>query len=463
MKKLIVFSLAASLWACGEEPAQKIEVEKPKPVYVSTYKPLPSEEFVLKGATVLIGDGKQMDNASVWVKDGKIHAVGLDIQPPQGVKVIGAQGLWVTPGIIDVHSHLGVYPSPRHENNADGNEMTAPVTSEVWAEHAVWTQDHGFNLAREGGITSLMILPGSGNLIGGRGVTLKNVPSITVQGMKFPDAPHSLKMACGENPKRVYGSKGRSPMTRMGNVAGYRAAWIDAKDYMKKWDDYYEKAEKGEDVDPPKQDLKLETLAEVLRGNILIHNHCYRAEEMAIMIDIAKEFGYQISTFHHAVESYKIADLLAENNICSAMWADWWGFKHEAYDGVRENVAMVEKAKACAIVHSDSAIGIQHLNQEAAKALGAGNKRGMSLEAKDAIKWITLNPAQSMGVADRVGTLEAGKMADVVVWNQNPFSVYAKTLQVYIDGALVYDRNDPSKNAVSDFDLGLTDPEGERL
>ncbi|MCW9016616.1 MAG: amidohydrolase, partial [Kangiellaceae bacterium] len=350
-----------------------------------------------------------------------------------------------------------------HEANADGNEMTDPNTAQVWAEHAVWTQDPGFNLARAGGVTSLQILPGSANLFGGRGVTLKNIPSITMQGMKFPDAPHALKMACGENPKRVYGGKKRAPMTRMGNVAGYRKAWIEAAAYKAKWDKYYEAAENGEEKDPPKRDLKLETLKEVLEGKVQIHNHCYRAEEMAIMIDVAKEFGYEISTFHHAVEAYKIADVLAENNICAAMWADWWGFKHEAYDSVKENVAMVEKAKGCAVVHSDSGIGIQHLNQEAAKAMAAGNKKGLSLKAKDAIKWITFNAAKSIGIEDKVGSLESGKMADLVIWNQNPFSVYAKAEKVYIDGALVFDLMDNSKNAVSDFELGITNPEGERL
>ena len=465
-KLLVIPALIASLAGCEmnkEAEKQPIEVERPGPVFVSTYEPLASKEFVIKNATVLTGTGERLDAASVWVKSGKIAAVGQSVGAPNGVTYIDAKGKWVTPGIIDVHSHLGVYPSPSHEANADGNEMTDPNTAQVWAEHAIWTQDPGFNLARAGGVTSLLILPGSANLFGGRGVTLKNVPSITMQGMKFPDAPHALKMACGENPKRVYGGKSRAPMTRMGNVAGYRKAWIDAVAYKRKWDTYYEAAEKGEEKDPPKRDLKLETLKEVLEGKVRVHNHCYRAEEMAIMIDVAKEFGYEISTFHHAVEAYKIADVLADNNICAAMWADWWGFKHEAYDSIKENVAMVDKAKGCAVVHSDSAIGIQHLNQEAAKAMAAGNKQGLNLKAKDVIKWLTFNAAKSLGIEDKVGSLAKGKMADIVIWNQNPFSVYAKAEKVYIDGALVFDLMDNSKNAVSDFELGIIDPEGERL
>ena len=450
----------------AEQPVQqkeKVVVERPAPVYVSTYSPLPSVDFVITNATVLVGNGERLENASVWIKSGKIHQVGSDLKVEQNIQVIDAKGQWVTPGIIDVHSHLGVYPSPSHESNEDGNEMTEPVTAQVWAEHAVWTQDPGFDLARAGGVTSLLVLPGSGNLIGGRGVTLKNVPSISMQGMKFPNAPHALKMACGENPKRVYGGKERAPMTRMGNVAGYRTAWIEATAYMEEWDNYYLDAEAGEKTEKPERDLKLETLSEVLRGNILVHNHCYRAEEMVVMIDIAKEFDYQISTFHHAVEAYKIADVLAENNICAAMWADWWGFKHEAFDSVKENVAMVDKAKACAIVHSDSAIGIQHLNQESAKAMAAGNKQGLSLKPEDAIRWITLNPAKSIGIDNSTGSLETNKMADIVIWNQNPFSVYAKAQKVFVDGALVFDINQPDSHSVGDFDLGITDPEGERL
>src|SRR5437868_7116260 len=215
----------------------------------------------------------------------------------------------------------------------------------------------------------MLVLPGSGNLIGGRGVVLRNIPARTVQDMKFPDAPYVLKMACGENPKRVYGSKNRAPSTRMGNVAGYRAAWINAADYGRRWDDYRAKVAKGEKADPPKRDLALDTLTGVLRGEILVENHCYRADEMAQMIDISKEFGYHIAAFHHAVEAYKIADLLAENGICAVMWADWYGFKMEAYDAIKENIPLVHNSGACAMVHSDDANGIQRLNQEVAKAL----------------------------------------------------------------------------------------------
>jgi imidazolonepropionase-like amidohydrolase len=347
--------------------------------------------------------------------------------------------------VIDVHSHLGNYPSPGVEAHSDGNEVTSPVRPEVWAEHSVWPQDPGFSRALvNGGVTTLQILPGSANLFGGRGVTLRNVPARTVQGMRFPGAPRGLKMACGENPKRVYGNRNQMPGTRMGNVALMRQTWQRAAEYRDK---------RARDPSTAR-DLALDTLVQVLEGDVLVHNHCYRADEMAVMMDMAHEFGFRISTFHHAVESYKIADLLRENDVCSAMWADWWGFKMEAYDAVNENIPLVHNAGACAIVHSDDANGIQRLNQEAAKALADGRRMGIDISDAVAWRWLTLNPAQALGIEEETGSLRVGKRADVVLWNGDPFSVYTRPQQVWIDGALLYDMNDPRLRPVSDFELG---------
>lgn len=416
--------------------------------YDSTYLPRPTADFVIRNAVVYDGTGAEPKEFDVVVKGGRISAIGVDLNL-EGLQIIDAKGRWLTPGIIDVHSHLGVYPSPSIASTSDGNEATAPSTAQVWAEHSVWPQDPQFALALEGGVTSLQILPGSANLFGGRGVTLKNVPSRTVMGMKFPDAPHGLKMACGENPKRVYGSRKSAPSTRMGNVAGYRTEWIKALEYKAKWDRYDPEDEKP----PPSRDLKLETLVGVLNGEILVHNHCYRADEMATLIEISKEFGYKIGTFHHAVESYKIADLLAEEGICSAMWTDWWGFKLEAYDGIQQNVALVDQAKACAIVHSDSARDIQHLNQEAAKAMTAGRRMGMKINDAQALRWITLNAARSLGIDKETGSIEVGKAADIVLWDHNPLSVYSRAQQVFIDGYLYYHRDDMARQPITDFAL----------
>jgi len=421
--------------------------------YDSSYVAREAPAYVIDNATLLTGDGRRIDAGQLVLAKGKIVSVGKAADesalPANAVRIDGT-GKWVTPGLIDVHSHLGDYPAPAVKSTADGNEATAPNTAHVWAEHSVWPQDPQFPLALAGGVTTLQILPGSANLFGGRGVTLKNVPSRTVQGMKFPGAKHSLKMACGENPKRVYGNQGKAPATRMGNMAGYRAAWQKALSYMKKQD--LAKADDGED--PPDYNLQLETLAGVLRGEILVHNHCYRADEMANMIELAKEFDYKITAFHHAVESYKIADLLAEQKICSALWADWWGFKLEAFDAVEENIALVDAAGACAIVHSDSERGIQRLNQDAARAMAAGQRMGRDIDEAYAISWITRNAAQALGIDDRTGTLTVDKAADVVLWNRNPFSVYAQAEQVFIDGYRYFERN--NRVPVTDFELHQT-------
>jgi imidazolonepropionase-like amidohydrolase len=435
------------LLAAGCE--QSAEDSGPAP-YESRYAALPSQTTLITGATILTGTGERLENADVLLVDGKIAEVGSGLSA-DGADVVDASGKWVTPGIIDVHSHLGVYASPGTESHSDGNEATAPVTAEVWAEHSVWPHDPGFTTALAGGVTSMQILPGSANLVGGRGVTLKNVPGRNVMDMKFPGAPYGLKMACGENPKRVYGGRGQAPSTRMGNVAGYRAAWIDAAEYR----DQIKAAEKGQG-EMPKRDLKLETLMGVLEGEILVHNHCYRGDEMSVMLDIAKEFGYKVGTFHHAVEAYKIADLLADADTCAAVWADWWGFKMEAYDGIRENAAILDQAGACTVMHSDSQIGIQRLTQETAKVMGAAARVGIHIAPERAIRWNTRNAAKSLGILDQTGTLEAGKMADVVIWDGSPFSVYTKAERVYIDGALAYELGNDAVNPVTDFTLGTS-------
>lgn len=445
--RITLLPLSATLLMAACEPGADTDTAVP---YASRYQPLPSEATILKGATVLTGNGDRLDNADVVMNDGRIVAVGAGLDAGDMV-VIDASGMWITPGVIDVHSHLGVYASPNVDAHSDGNEATAPNTAEVWAEHSVWPQDPGFVAALAGGVTSLQILPGSANLFGGRGVTLKNVPGQSVQEMKFPGAPYGLKMACGENPKRVYGGRGGAPSTRMGNVAGYRSAWIEADDYRKKMT--AAKEGKGE---APKRDLKLETLAGVLDGEILVHNHCYRADEMAVMLDIAKEFDYKITAFHHGVEAYKVADLLRENDTCAAIWADWYGFKMEAFDGIRENAAILDQAGTCTVMHSDSEIGIQRLNQESAKVIGAAARVGIDIAPERAVRWFTSNAAKALGIADVTGTLTPGKMADVTVWSGNPFSVYTKAERVYIDGALVYNRQDPAVNPVTDFTLGTS-------
>jgi len=417
--------------------------------YPSTYKPFPSKTTVIKNVTILTAAGPRITGGSILLQDGKIAAVGATVNAPADAVVIDGTGKFVTPGIIDVHSHIGDYPAPGVEANSDGNEMVRPVTAYVWAEHSVWPQDPQFPRQLAGGVTTAQILPGSANLFGGRSAIVKIVPSRTVQGMKFPGAKYGLKMACGENPKRVYGNKG-GPQTRMGNMAGYRTAWIEAEQYRRKWDKWL-KDRKG---DPPARDLNLETLAEVLRGNILVQMHCYRADEMAQVIDMSHEFGYKVRAFHHGVEAYKIADLLAKEGIGAAVWADWGGFKMEANDAVRANLALLSKAGVRAMIHSDDASGTQRLTQEVAKAMEAGKEIGIDVSEDDAIKWLTINPAWALDLDSKIGSIETGKDADVVLWSGDPFSVYTRTDKVWIDGALLYDRDDAKGQWRTDFDLG---------
>src|SRR6267154_1927608 len=381
--------------------------------FPSTYRPFPGRPTLIRNATIMTAAGPAIQNGSVLLRDGKIAAVGASITAPADALVIDGTGKYVTPGIIDVHSHIGVYPAPGVDANSDGNEATNPVTANVWAEHSVWPQDPQLPRALAGGLTTMQVLPGSANLIGGRSVVLKIVPSKTVQGMKFPGAKYGLKMACGENPKRVYQTRG--PSTR---------------------------------------DLDLETLAEVLRGNILVHNHCYRADEMAQMLDIAKEFGYTVRAFHHAVEAYKIAGLLKASGTGAAEWADWGGFKMEANDSIKANLAITDALGARAMIHSDSADGAQRLNQEVAKAMYAGRSAGLNVTEDQAIRWLTINPAWALALDDRIGSIEVGKNADVVLWSGNPFSIYSRAEKVWIDGAMLFDRDDPKERWRTDFELG---------
>jgi imidazolonepropionase-like amidohydrolase len=422
--------------------------------------------------------GTTYDRADVLIQGAKISQVGVDLKVPSGTREIDVRGKVVTPGVIDSHSHIGVYGAPGLSAHSDGNEAVAPVTAYARAADAYWPQDPQIDAARAGGVTTMHILPGSANLIGGRGVTVRTVPGArSIDDVRFPGAPESLKMACGENPKRVYGEKG-GPSTRMGNVAGYRRAFQSAVEYRRSLDRYRQeladweakksapksadakksdREESGKDSppNPPTVDFGLETLALVLDGKILVQNHCYRADEMSLMLGLARDFGFKIRSFHHAVEAYKIADRLAAAGTAASVWADWWGFKAEAYDAVPENAAMLQVAGARPVIHSDSALGIQRLNQEAAKAYYAGLRAGFPIQENDALRWFTANPAWALGIDDVTGTLESGKLADIVVWNTSPFSVYAQAQMVWLGGKLVYDHKNPSYQPRTDFTIGL--------
>lgn len=432
----------------GPPPALEIESDP----YPSTYNPAPSTPVVLTGATILDGAGNRINDGEVVLAGGKVQAIGRNLTRPAGATIIDARGKWITPGLIDVHTHLGVYTLPQTSLDADASDVTElhdPDASDTWVEHAVRSADPGFSHALAAGVTTLQILPGSSALFGGRSVIVHPIAAPTIAAMKFPGAPQGLKMACGANPKQAFASKGVLN-SRQGELARMREAFIEADEYRREKRGHDHPGHRG----PPDDDLKEQTLALVLDGKMPVHIHCYRSDDMARMIDLSHEFGFHISAFHHAAEAYKIAPLIAANGICVAGWPDWWGFKPEAEDSIRENIAFVDAAGGCVMVHSDIPILGEHLNIEAAKAAAAGRRAGLSLPPEHVIKWLTSNPAKALALDDRIGRLAAGYDGDLVLWSGDPFSIYSKPEKVFVDGALAFDSSAPKRP--SDFELGRT-------
>ena len=388
-------------------------------------------DVVIRGGTILTVTHGKIENGSVYIHNGKIAAVGKTVNAPSSAKVIDATGKWVMPGIIDSHSHIAL--------DDDVNEATSPVTPHMMMKDAFDYDDKAIYRALAGGVTTSLLLHGSANMIGGQAVVIKHKYGLGRDELLFPGAPQSIKFASGENPKRVYGSKNQLPSTRMGNFEVMRQAFTEAREYMRQWDDYEAKVKKGDkgdkDATPPKKDLKLEALADVLRGKLLVQIHCYRADEFLTEMAIAKEFGYKIRAFHHALEAYKVADKIAENGVAIATWPDWWGFKYEGWDGIPWNAAISLHKGVRVALKSDSGDVTRRLNQEAGKIIHYG------VSEDDALKMITLNPAWIMGVEDRVGSLDVGKDADISIWNSYPLSSAALVDQVLIDGDVFFDRS----------------------
>ena len=399
-----------------------------------------AEIIAIRGATVMTaGPAGTLQNSTVIVRDGKIAAVGPDVAVPDGATIVDATGRYLLPGIIDTHSHMGVYPWPGSKSNADGNEMTSPITPEVRAEDSVYLQDPAFARARAGGVTTVMILPGSGNLIGGEGVTLKLRLVETLAGLKFAGAPRNMKMASGENPKRVYGGRNQAPSTRMGSAAFLRRVFTEAREYGAKWTRHREKTERatedGKDLpDPPEIDLRKQALLDMLEGRVQVHLHGYTVSDYTSYLRVFDEFGIRPRAFHHALEAYKMRDELARRGIGVSTWADWWGFKVEAYDGIPHNAGLCAAAGVRVALHSDSAEGIQRLFVEAAKCVRFG------MTEEDAIKALTINPAWQIGVHERVGSIEVGKDADLALFSKHPFDITTRVDGTWIDGVRVFTR-----------------------
>ncbi len=388
-------------------------------------------DVVIKNATVMTVTHGTIKNGSVYIKDGKISAVGESVNAPSSATVIDAQGKYLTPGIVDAHSHIAL--------DDDVNEATSPVTPQMMMKDAFDYQDKAIYRALAGGVTTSLLLHGSANMIGGQAVVIKHKYGDSRDALLFPNAPRSIKFASGENPKRVYGGREQLPSTRMGNFAVQRDALVQAQDYMREWDGYNQKVKRGDkDAAPPKHDLKLEALADVLRGKVMVQIHCYRADEMLTEIAMAKEFGYNLRAFHHALEAYKVADQLAANNVGIATFADWWGFKQEAWDAIPWNAVMALRKGVKVAIKSDSEDYTRRLNQEAAKSIRYGGAT-----EDEALKMITLNPAWIIGVDDRVGSIDTGKDADLILWDGYPLSTYGVPEKVLIDGEVYFDRSLP--------------------
>ena len=389
----------------------------------------PKGDVVIKNATLLTVTHGRVEHGSVYVKDGKIAAFGANVNAPSGATVVDAGGKYVTPGIIDSHSHMAL--------DNDVNEATSPVVPHMMMRDAFVYDDKQIYRALAGGVTTALLLHGSADMIGGQAVVIKTKYGMEKEQMLFPNAPQSIKFASGENPKRVFGGKGTLPSTRMGNFAVQRQALLEARDYMKEWDDYNAKVAKGDkDAKTPKRDLKLDALADVLRGKLMVQIHCYRADELLTEMAMAKEFGYKVRAFHHALEAYKVADKLAENGVAIATFSDWWGYKYEAWDAIPWNAVISMRKGVKVAIKSDSDDFVRRLNQEAAKTMRYGGAT-----EDEAMRMITLNPAWIVGVDDKVGSIDVGKDGDLVLWSDYPLSSFAVPERVWIDGVEFFDRS----------------------
>lgn len=397
-----------------------------------------SGDFAVVGAALETASSKgRIEDGVLVVRAGKIAAVGSrgDTPVPEGIPVVDGRGRTLMPGIVDPHSHMGVYPWPSVESNSDGNEATDPVRPEVRAIDSVNAEDPAFALARAGGVTTVMVLPGSANLIGGQAAVLKLREGGTVEAMKFEGAPPSMKMAFGENPKRVYGERDTAPSTRMGNLAVLRRAFSEARDYREARARYAAKAAKGDkDAEPPEKDLRKEALAGMLDGTFRLQVHCYTKSDILSLLSFADEQKMQVTAIHHALDAYKVRREIAKHGAAVCTWADWWGFKVEAWDGIPQNAALCAEAGVKVCVHSDSSEQVQRLWIEAAKMVAAGLPRA------EAVKALTWNPAKVIGVEARIGSLEAGKDADLALFSGDPFSILSRVDATWIDGKKVFER-----------------------
>lgn len=386
---------------------------------------------VIKNATILTVTKGPIPKGAILIRDGKIAEVGPNVSIPSSANVIDAAGQFVMPGIIDCHSHIAI--------DRGVNEGTLAVSAMVGIEDVVDPTDINIYRDLAGGVTTANLLHGSANPIGGRNQVIKLRWGKDARGLFFEGAKPGIKFALGENPKRSRATPGatppRYPQTRMGVEDVIRDAFIEARAYMKEWDAYLKRSQAGDKTAvPPRKDLKLETLAQILRGERLVHAHCYRADEILMLLRAADEFGFKIATFQHVLEGYKVAKEIAAHGAGASTFSDWWAYKVEAYDAIPYNAAIMTRKGVVVSINSDSAEEARHLNQEAAKCMKYGG-----LSEPEALALVTLNPAKQLRIDHRVGSIEVGKDADLVVYNHHPLSVYAVPQKVLIDGQVYFD------------------------
>ena len=388
---------------------------------------------VIKNATVITVTKGTIEHGSILIRDGKIAEVGKSVKEPAGATVIDATGMYVTPGIIDCHSHIAV--------EGGVNEGSVSVSSMVGVGDVLNPDDIEIYRDLAGGVTAAHVLHGSANAIGGQNQLIKLRWSKPASELKFEGAPLSIKFALGENPKRSNftpppGIPQRYPESRMGVMDVIRQAFVEAQEYKKSWDEYNRRVAAGDKTAiPPRRDLKLEPLVEILEGKRWVHSHSYRADEILQLMLVADEFGFKVRTFQHVLEGYRVADEMAKHGAGGSTFSDWWAYKMEAYEAIPYNAAMMTKRGVIVSINSDDAEEARHLNQEAAKSMKYGG-----LTENEAIRLVTINPAIQLGVDKRVGSIETGKDADLVIYNHPPLSVYAVPQKVLIDGHVYFDR-----------------------
>ncbi len=389
--------------------------------------------ILIQNATILTVSHGTIEHGSILIRDGKIAAVGQGIKAPDGAQIIDASGQFVTPGIIDCHSHIAI--------EGGGNEGSISVSSIANIADVIDPQDMDIYRALAGGVTAANILHGSANAIGGQTVVIKLRWGQPAAKLIFEGALPGIKFALGENPKRSNfppppGQPRRYPATRMGVEETIRAAFTETRDYKKKWDEYKKRTAAGEkNLIPPRRDLRLEPLVEILEGKRYVHAHCYRADEILMLLRVAQEFHFKVRTFQHVLEGYKVADEIAAAGAGASTFSDWWAYKVEAYDAIPYNAALMTRRGVLVSINSDSGEEARHLNQEAAKAIKYGG-----LTEDEALKLVTLNPAIQLGIDHRVGSIDVGKDADLAIFNRNPLSDYAVVQKTLIDGRVYFDR-----------------------